>query len=519
LAPEKRTILWVDDEIELLRPHILFLEGRGYSVTPVANGEDAIQIVSKQKFDIVLLDEMMPGLGGLETLKGIKDIDPGVPVIMITKSEEEELMDEAIGKRIAHYLIKPVNPTQILTACKQVLESRKLLDDQLTREYVEEFNRLQTLRAGGLDWKGWVKLHVALSSWDVRLDDVEDPGLRQSQADLKKEADVEFGRFVETNYPSWLSGNDDPPLSTSVFRKFIVPHLTQKKRVYFIIIDCMRLDQWFKIEPLLESYFNISREYYYSILPTATPYSRNAIFSGLFPEEIAQKHPEYWQENAPEEISRNRFEKSLMEAQLGRLGVKLSPGPRYVKVYNTEEANAVKRQIATYLSIPFAAFVFNFLDILAHGRSESEILQELAPDESAFRSLMRSWFSHSVLFDILKAMAQQEAVVVLSSDHGSILGKKAALVYGDRETSTNLRYKFGNNLVCDEKQALHVKDPRRFKLPANGLNKNYILAKEDYYFVYPTKFHEYERQYRGSFQHGGISLEEMILPCITMHPK
>jgi hypothetical protein len=353
----------------------------------------------------------------------------------------------------------------------------------------------------------------------VRLDDAEDSGLKQSQADLRKEADVEFGSFVENNYVSWLSGTEGPPLSPSLFQKFIVPHLKQNKRVYFVVIDCMRLDQWFKIEPLLETYFNISRDYYYSILPTATPYSRNAIFSGLFPLEIAQKYPEYWQENVPEEISRNRFEKNLMEAQLDRLGIKLNPGPRYVKVYNTEEANAIKRQVSTYLSIPFAAFVFNFLDILAHGRSESEILQELAPDESAFRSLMRSWFSHSVLFDILKAMAQQEAVVILSTDHGSILGKKAALVYGDRETSTNLRYKFGNNLVCDDKQAVHVKDPRRFKLPANGLNKNYILAKEDYYFVYPTKFHEYERQYRGSFQHGGISLEEMILPCVTLEPK
>ena len=519
MATEKRRILWVDDEIDLLRPHILFLEGKGYTVTPVANGEDAIQMVRKQKFDIVLLDEMMPGLGGLETLKVIKDIDPGVPVIMITKSEEEQLMDEAIGKRIAYYLIKPVNPTQILTACKQVLESRKLLDDQLTREYVEEFNRLQALRAAGLDWMGWAKLHVALSSWDVRLDEVEDSGLKQSQADLKKEANVEFGRFIEANYASWLSGKDGPPLSPSLLQKFIIPHLRQQRRVYFIVIDCMRLDQWFKIEALLEAHFNVSREYYYSILPTATPYSRNAIFSGLFPLEIAQKYPQYWQENVPEEISRNRYEKNLMEAQLDRIGIKLNPGPRYVKVYNTDEANAVRRQISTYLSIPFVTFVFNFLDILAHGRSESEILQELAPDESAFRSLMKSWFSHSVLFDILKAMAQQEAVVVISSDHGSILGKKAALVYGDRETSTNLRYKFGNNLVCDEKQALHVKDPRTFKLPANGLNKNYILAKEDYYFVYPTKFHAYERQYRGSFQHGGISLEEMILPCVTLVPK
>ncbi|KPJ61622.1 MAG: response regulator [Latescibacteria bacterium DG_63] len=519
MASEKRKILWVDDEIDLLRPHILFLEGKGYSVTAVANGEDAISMVSQEKFDVVLLDEMMPGLGGLQTLRGIKDVDATVPVIMITKSEAEELMDEAIGKRISHYLIKPVNPTQILTACKQVLESRKLLEDQLTKEYVEEFNRIQALRSIGLDWREWIDLHVSLSSWDVRLDEAEDTALKDSHADQRKEANSEFCRFVEANYPRWLEGTDGPTLSPALFDKFIAPHLKENRRVYLIIIDCMRLDQWLKVEPLLQPYFDVSRDYYYSILPTATPYSRNAIFSGLFPMEIAEQHPAYWKEIAADELSRNKYEKDLMEANLHRLGVKLSSPPRYVKVYNSEEANAVRRQISSYLSIPFVAFVFNFVDILAHGRSESEILQELAPDESAFRSLMRSWFSHSVLFDTMKAMAQQDAVVVLSTDHGSVLGKRAALVYGDRETSSNLRYKFGKNLVCDESEAVRVRAPRQFKLPDDILNKNYIFAKEDYYFVYPTKFHEYERQYRGSFQHGGISLEEMILPCITLEPK
>jgi CheY-like chemotaxis protein len=519
MASEKRKLLWVDDEIDLLKPHILFLEGKGYSVTPVSNGEDAISMVARDKFDVVLLDEMMPGLGGLETLKRIQEIDPGVPVIMITKSEEEELMEEAIGKRIAHYLIKPVNPTQILTACKQVLESRKLLEDQLTREYVLDFGRTQSLRASGLDWEGWAKLHVDLSSWDVRLDESEDPALRESHSDQKKEADVEFGQFIQTNYEKWMSGGNGPVLSPHVFRKYVFPHLAEGRRVYFFVIDCMRLDQWLKVEPLLEPYFTVSRDHYYSILPTATPYSRNAIFSGLFPIDIARDFPQYWQEYVTEEISKNRYERDLMEAQLDRAGVKLSPGPRYVKIYNAEEANNLRRQISSFISAPFAAFVFNFLDILAHGRSESEILQELAPNESAFRSLMRAWFSHSVLFEILRLMAQQDAVVVLTSDHGAIMGKRAALVYGDRKASTNLRYKFGNNLVCDERQAVRVKEPRRFNLPSNGITKNYIFAKEDFYFVYPTKFHEYERQYKGSFQHGGISLEEMILPCVTLQPR
>ncbi len=519
MATEKRKLLWVDDEIDLLRPHILFLEGKGYSVTPVSNGEDAVSLVSRDKFDVVLLDEMMPGMGGLETLKRIQDIDPGVPVIMITKSEEEELMEEAIGKRIAHYLIKPVNPTQILTACKQVLESRRLVEDQLTREYVVEFRQAQNIRAAGLDWEGWVKLHTALSAWDVRLDESEDSALRDSHSDQRKEANVEFGQFIESNYVKWLSGVEGPVLSPQVMKKFVFPHLAEGRKVYFIVIDCMRLDQWLKVEPLLEPYFTVSRDYYYSILPTATPYSRNAVFSGLYPVEIAEKFPKYWQENVTEDISKNRFERNLMEAQLEREGIKLNPAAKYVKIYNPEEANAVRHQVSSYLSTSFAAFVFNFLDILAHGRSESEILQELAPNESAFRSLMRAWFSHSVLFEILRVMAQHDAVVVLTSDHGSILGKRAALVYGDREASTNLRYKFGNNLVCDQRQAIRVREPRRFMLPRNGINKNYIFAKEDFYFVYPTKFHEYERQYKGSFQHGGISLDEMILPCVTLRPR
>ncbi|MBN1504790.1 MAG: response regulator [Candidatus Eisenbacteria bacterium] len=519
MATERRKLLWVDDEIDLLKPHILFLEGKGYSVTPVSNGEDAVSLVSRDKFDVILLDEMMPGLGGLETLKRIQDIDPGVPVIMITKSEEEDLMDEAIGKKIAHYLIKPVNPTQIFMACKQVLESRRLVEDQLTREYVVEFREAQNLRAAGPDWEGWVKLHTALSNWDVRLDESNDSALKDSHADQRKEANVEFGRFVEVNYAKWLAAGSGPVLSPQVMKKFVFPHLAEGRKVYFIVIDCMRLDQWLKVEPLLEPYFAVTRDYYYSLLPTATPYSRNAIFSGLFPIEIAEMLPQYWRESVTEEMSKNRFERNLMEAQLEREGIRLSPAARYVKVYNPEESNALRRQVSSYLSAPFAAFVFNFLDILAHGRSESEILQELAPDESAFRSVMRSWFSHSVLFEILRAMSQQEAVVVLTTDHGSILGRRAALVYGDREASTNLRYKFGNNLVCDERQAVRVREPRTFNLPKDGINKNYIFAKEDFYFVYPTKFHEYERQYRGSFQHGGISLDEMILPCVTLRPR
>jgi hypothetical protein len=304
-----------------------------------------------------------------------------------------------------------------------------------------------------------------------------------------------------------------------VIASFVAPHLSAGKKVYFIVIDCLRLDQYLAIEPMLEPYFNIRRDYYYSILPTATPYSRNAMFAGLFPSEIAEKYPQYWDEAGSDEMGKNRFERQLLDKQIKKMGLNISPSPKYIKVYNADEAINARRQIPTLQNMRLVAMVFNFVDIVAHSRSESVVLQEILPDESAYRSFTRSWFMHSPLLDILKALSGQGSTVVLTTDHGSILGKRSAIALGDRETSTNVRYKFGSNLNCDERQAVRVKNPLDFKLPGDRMNKNYIIAKEDFYFVYPTNFHEYERHYRDSFQHGGISLEEMVLPCITLTPK
>jgi CheY-like chemotaxis protein len=519
LPDTARRILWADDEIDLLRPHILFLEGRGYKVSPVSNGEDAVSLMERERFDIVLLDEMMPGIGGLETLARIKTINPAVPVILITKSEEESLMNEAIGKRITDYLIKPVNPSQIFAACKRVFEAQGLQRGQVARDYVREFQRISALRAGPLGWKDWAELYQRLSQWDLDLQEVGDTGLEQTQADQMQEINIEFGRFIETSYSDWVHGRAERPvLSTDLIGQFVAPLLREKKRVYLIVIDCMRLDQWMSLEPLLEPYYQIERPLYCSILPTATPYSRNALFAGLFPADIAKRYPQYWQEGVNTEGSRNRFERPLLENQLRDLKLP-DLAIKYVKVYTAEDSNQVRRDIAGYQGLNLTAFVFNFLDILAHGRSESDILQELAPDEAAFRSVLGSWFQHSPLFEILKGIARQDATVVVTTDHGAILARRSALVYGDRETSTNLRYKYGKNLTCDSKQAVVVKNPLTFRLPNGGVNKNYILAREDYYFVYPTRFHEYERQYRGSFQHGGISMEEMILPCAILTPR
>ena len=519
MALQNRKILWADDEIDLLKPHILLLESKGYRVTSVSNGNDAVACAEREKFDVILLDESMPGLDGLATLEAIKGHDPSVPIVLVTKNEAESLMDEAIGKRINDYLIKPVRPTQIFLALKRLLESDRLQEGQRARDYVAELSRLRAESAGGLDWRGWVDLYARSAQWDVELDQVEDEGLKQAHADQRRELNVEFGQYVDAHYASWVQGNDAPPLSVDVLGRWVAPLLQQKRRVYFIVVDCMRLDQWLTVEPLIREFFDIQMDYHVSILPTATPYSRNAIFAGLFPDAIQRQHPEFWHEGSGDERSKNRYERQLLDLHLKRLSVELASPPKYIKIYNAEEAHNVRRNVVTFQNIPLVALVFNFLDMLTHGRSESDLLRELAPDESAFRSVMRSWFLHSSLFDALKWMSKQDCTVIVTSDHGAVLSRRSALVYGNRETSTNLRFKYGTNLACDSKYAVHLKEPGRFRLPADAMNKNYIIAKEDFYFVYPTNFHEYENKYRGSFQHGGVSLEEMILPTATLTPR
>ncbi len=516
----KMRILWAVDEIDLLKPHILYLEGKGCSVQRAANGEDALSMVQESNYDVVLLDEMMPGMGGLATLAAIKDKLPAMPVILITKSEQEEIMDEAIGRRITDYLIKPVNPSQIWLALKKLFETQSLQQGRAAREYVSHVQWLAQLDTKRLDAPGWLDVNRRLALWDLELEHLADPGLRQAHNDSRRELNLEFARFIEDRYPKWgaMKASERPMMSCDVVERAVVPHLKQEKRVTFVVIDCLRLDQWFALVPLLEPSFDISTESYFSVLPTATPYSRNAIFSGLFPDELGKRYPQYWTEDPKDDRSKNRFERQLMDLQLERLGATPKKPVKYAKIYTQEESINIRRQVNTYGGLGLVSLVFNFVDIMAHGRSESELLTELAPDETAFRAVLRAWFAHSPLFEIMKALSTQDGVVVLTTDHGAILGRRAALVKGDRDASTNLRYKFGTNLVCDPKQSINLKTPQTWRLPG-GLNKNYLLAREDYYFVYPTRFHEYERQFFGTFQHGGVSLEEMVLPCATLTPR
>ncbi len=520
MTETKGKILWVDDEIDLLRSHILLLSERGYSVDTATNGKDAVELMRVRGFDLVFLDEMMVGMGGLRTLAEIKDIRPEVPVVMITKNEDEGLMENAIGQKISDYLTKPVNPSQVLLAVKKFLEGKKITGEHVSHDYIKEFNEISlALHAspGPLEWK---RIYESLANWSLEFDERPELGFQQTIADQIRECNVEFSKFVEKNYRHWLEQQSRPTLSVDVAERYLIPLLDQNTSVFFFVIDCLRFDQWLVMESLLREYYTVSRDFYFSILPTATPYSRNAVFSGVWPNEIEMRFPEIWEQWEDDDNSRNRNEHQFLDNLLVRRSVMLKPESKYIKILDAEFGRGIEQNILSYAQSKLTSIVVNFVDMLAHGRSDSEILKEIAPNESAYRSLTKSWFMHSSLFGMLKTLSHQKNVkIVLTTDHGSIRSLRGAKVLGDREASTNLRYKFGRNLKCDERQAIFVKNPSEFRLPKRGVTINYIIAKEDYFFVYPTDYHKYLNQYRDSFQHGGISMEEVILPIVVLTPK
>lgn len=519
MSETKRRVLWADDEIDFLKPHIRFLEGKGYEVTAVANGEDALARFKEGRYDVVLLDEMMPGMGGLATLDAIKNIDATVPVVLVTKSEEESLMEDAIGRRIRDYLVKPVHPSQVLLTIKRLTEGTKIQEGRFTRDYVGEFNRLQQRRLEPMDRDDWLETYRRLTRLERELFSIEDVGLRQAHMDLKMELNRDFGRFIEGAYPGWVADpRNRPVLSTDIVPHYVLPEIREGHTVYLMVLDCMRYDQWLALQSHLEPSFRIEEDLYYSIVPTATPYSRNAMFSGLLPAEMAERYPDWWQERAQTGKGKNRFEEEFLREQLNALG-REDLNFKYQRIFTEAEEQALRRQVSTYAGLPLVVFVFNFLDQITHGRSENPVLRELVPDEAAFRSLLESWFSHSALGDALKLISQQNATVILTSDHGAVQTRHSTLVYGNRDTSTNLRHKHGANLRGEEKDAILIKKPLEWGLPDDFLNKNYLIAREDHYFVYPTNFHEYERMYKNSFQHGGVAMEEVILPCAILKPR
>lgn len=516
----KRRILWVDDEIDLLRSHIMVLSEKGYAVETATNGEDAVALVKAKNFDLVFLDEMMAGMGGLETLTLIKDLRPGLPVVMITKNEDEGLMEEAIGGKISDYLTKPVNPSQVLMTCKKFLEGKKIAEEYASRDYIKEFNEISLALQGSPGAEDWINVYDKLAGWSLELDLHSESVLRQSLSEQIRESNVEFSKFVERNYRNWLEQKKRPPLSVDVAEQYLIPELGKGRSVVLFVVDCLRLDQWLVMESLLREFYDITREYYFSILPTATPYSRNSIFSGTFPDEIEVRFPDIWEQWEDDDNSRNKYEHAFLDNLLERRKIILKPESKYIKILDPEFGRSIEQNIMSYSQNPLTAIVVNFVDMLAHGRSDSELLKEIAPDEAAYRSLTRTWFMHSSFFAMLRTLSRQKNVtVILTTDHGSIRTLRSTKVIGDREASTSLRYKYGRNLKCDERHALLVKNPADFRLPRRGVTINYLIAKEDYYFVYPTDFHKYVNQYRDSFQHGGISMEEMILPVVKLVPK
>lgn len=520
-AVTKGRILWVDDEIELLRSHILLLAEKGYTVETATNGEDALDLVKTKSFDLVFLDEMMAGMGGLATLSKIKDIHPELPVVMITKNEDEGLMEDAIGVKISDYLTKPVNPSQVLLACKKFLEGKKITSAQISRDYIKEFNEISLKLQSSPSFIDWTTIYAKLVDWSIEMDQHLELGLKQTLNDQIRECNVEFSKFIERNYVNWLEQKTRPTLSTDIVERYLIPELRDtNKSIFFFVVDCLRLDQWMVMESVLREYFDITREYYYSILPTATPYSRNAIFSGAWPAELEVRFPEIWEQWEDDDNSRNRYEHQFLDNLLERRKIQLKPESKYVKILDAEFGRNIEQNINSYTKNRLTAIVVNFVDMLAHGRSDSQLLKEIAPDESAYRSLTSSWFMHSSLLSMLRTLSRQKNVsIILTTDHGSIRSLRGVKVIGDREASTNLRYKFGRNLKADERHAIFIKNPSDYRLPKRSVTINYLIAKEDYYFVYPTDYHKYLNQYRDSFQHGGISMEEMILPVVKLKPK
>lgn len=509
-------LLWVDDEIELLKAHILFLEKKGYEVETVTNGNDALDRCAEQTFDLILLDENMPGLSGLETLSRIKEIAPTVPVVMVTKSEEENIMDQAIGAKIADYLIKPVNPTQILLTLKKNIHRKEIVNEVAQTAYQQNFGKIGMQINDSFTFEEWAEVYKRLVYWELELS-ATDSNMKEMLAMQKAEANQMFGKFIKKNYLNWIeNGEDRPVMSPDIFKKKVFPLLNEGEKVFLLVLDNFRFDQWRMLYAEIADSFLVEEDLYCSILPTATQYARNAIFSGLMPNIIAEMFPELWVDEEADE-GKNLNEAPLIQTQLNRYRRKNTFS--YHKINDSSAAEKLVAQLPQLARYDLNVVVINFIDMLSHARTESRMVRELASNEAAYRSITQSWFRHSAIKDLFRALAATDTKIILTTDHGSIRANTPIKVIGDRNTNTNLRYKLGKNLSYNPKEVFEIKEPRRAQLPAPNLSTTYIFATGENFFAYPNNYNYYVSYYKDTFQHGGISLEEMLVPLITLQGR
>ncbi|MBT8488233.1 MAG: response regulator [Gemmatimonadetes bacterium] len=519
-ARATKRILWVDDEIDLLKPHLLFLQARGYHVDAISNGDDALELMQEAPYDLVLLDEQMPGRRGLEVLEIMRREAPHQRVVMVSKSEEDHTMTEAIGRRVDDYLVKPTSPRQVLSVVTRILEGSSIRQQRAAQDFAARFGELSRNAQQASTAGEFASVYTELVDWQLRLGSAGEEGLLDTVHSVLVDLRRDFGEWVVREYPRWMQDSEDRPrLSVDLVREFLVPRLGSDP-VYFVVLDCMRLDQWRAMSPLLAEFFEIEETYHYSILPTATPYARNAIFSGQYPDEIARARPEWW-DASDDEGSLNAFEDELLVEQLKRLTGREVP-VHYEKIFSDRQGEQVRSRVNSALKTEgtVVALVFNFVDLMTHGRSESPILMEVARDERALRDLTRSWFERSTAFAVLREASRRGHKVILTTDHGSILCQNPSTVFARRDATSNLRYKFGQDLRAEDRStAFGTRDEKDLRLPPGRLGMSYLLALDDYFFVYPTKLREYQARYRNSFLHGGISPEEMIVPVVSLTPR
>lgn len=514
----KIKILWVDDEIDLLKPHIIFLESKNYAVTKAQSGTEALEEIAKNNFDIVFLDENMPGLTGIETLTEIKERRANLPVVMITKSEEEYIMEEAIGSKIADYLIKPVNPNQILLSLKKILDHSRLVTQKTTSGYQQEFRKIAMDLSMVNSYEEWVELYQKLIYWELQLEDVEDSSMFEILESQKSEANTQFCKFIDKNYASWFEKNADAPvMSHTLFREKVVPEFNKNQPILFVVVDNLRFDQWKAFEPLLNNnYRKIKEEAFFSILPTATQYARNAIFSGLMPSDMQKLHPNFWL-NDTDEGGKNLYEEDFLRAQLKRLGLDINWS--YDKISSLKQGKKYAENFKSQKENDLAVVVYNFVDMISHAKTEMEVIKELASTDKSYRSLTLSWFKNSPLFDIIQQASQLGFKLIITTDHGTINVKNPSKVIGDKNTSLNLRYKTGKSLTYEDGDVLFAKNPASIHLPSINMSSSFIFAKGDLFFAYPNNYNHYVSYYRNTYQHGGVSLEEMIIPFAVLEPK